>query len=71
MSVYRKTEAVTDHTAIDSLPILMTVRQAASVGGWSEKFLRDELVKGHVKGCKLGQSWRVHRDAFLAQLGLA
>ena len=70
MSVYVKTRAIHDHKAIDALPVLMTVRQAAEVGGWSEKHVRDQLIKGGIKGCKLGQSWRVHRDAFLAQLGL-
>ena len=69
MSRYVKTDPVTSTESIEQLPLLMTIRQAASVGGWSEKHVRDLLAKGEIKGCKLGHSWRVHRDAFLATCG--
>ena len=61
---------MTDTTQLSQLPLLLEVKQAAAIGGWSEKFVRDMLRKGSVKGCKVGGSWRVNRDAFLTQLGL-
>lgn len=70
MTIYAKAKPITSTKQIETLPVLMTVRQAAEVGGWSEKHIRYLLATGGIKGCKLGQSWRVHRDAFLEQLGL-
>ena len=70
MSKYTKTEPITSTDRLESLPLLLIVRQAAEVGGWSEKHVRDQLAKGHIRGCKLGQSWRVNRDEFLQQVGL-
>jgi len=56
---------------IDALPALIDVDTAAQIRGNSSKFIRDMLRKGEIKGCKLGQSWRINTAAFLAQCGLA
>lgn len=60
-----------DATDIANLPPLIDVATAAAIRGNSEKFIRDMLRKGKLKGCKLGQSWRVNTAAFLTQCGLA
>ena len=53
------------------LPVLLNVRTAAEIGGFSEKFIRDQLSRGQIRGCKIGKAWRINRDAYLKQLGLA
>ena len=53
------------------LPVLLDVRTAAEIGGFSEKFIRDQLRTGEIRGCKVGKAWRVNRDAYLSQLGIA
>lgn len=53
------------------LPMLLTVNDAAALGGFCGKFVRDQLRKGAIQGCKVGGAWRVNRDAWLKQLGIA
>ena len=67
-SRYRPTRAMT-HIPSD-LPVLLEVRTAAEIGGFSEKFVRDQLRTGGIRGCKVGKVWRVNRDAYLRQLGI-
>jgi hypothetical protein len=52
------------------LPVLINVRTAAEIGGFSEKFVRDQLRRGQIRGRKIGKAWRIDRDAYLGQLGI-
>lgn len=58
-------------TVPNDLPLMLTVKDAASIGGFCQKFVRDMCVKGEIKSVKIGGAWRVNRDEYLAQLGLA
>lgn len=58
-------------TSIPSdLPVLLTLRQAASIFGCSEHHLYNLVQRGEVEGVRLGRAWRVPRDKFLAACGL-
>lgn len=57
-------------TLPSDLPVLLTVRTAARIGGFSEKFIRDMLTRGKVPGVKVGGAWRINRDCYLQLLGL-
>ena len=65
---YRPTRPMTQIPC--DLPVLLDVRTAAEIGGFSEKFIRDQLGRGAIRGCKIGKAWRIHRDAYLGQLGI-
>lgn len=69
--MYEKTEAITSTSALQTLPLLMTVKQAAEVTGVSQKHIRDQFNAGTIKGCRIGQAIRINRDQFLSQCGLA
>ena len=59
------------NVATANLPVLLSTKQAAALLGTSDKFVRDQCVRGEFKAAKLGGVWRVNRDALLAQCGLA
>lgn len=71
---YTATVPATDRGEIKAMPALITTRQAAEIGNWSERFVRILCEKGPnnggIKAVKIGRTWRVDRDALLAQLGL-
>ena len=52
------------------LPVMLDVKTAAEIWDGSQKFIRDQLRKGVIRGTKLGGSWRINRDEFLEQCGL-
>ena len=53
------------------LPMLLDVRTAAQLAGVTPKHIRVLLRNGEIRGIQLGGAWRVNRDAYLAQLGIA
>jgi len=55
---------------LDNLPPLITVDDAAAIRGNCTAFIRAKCRDGSIKASKLGDSWRINRDAFLAQCGL-
>lgn len=57
-------------TRIDELPPMLTAKQCAELGGWSRKHVTNCLNNGTLKGTKLGRSWRINRDYYLAFLGM-
>lgn len=54
----------------DTLPLLLTTGEAASLLGVTPKHVRDLLAKGALVGARIGGTWRVNRDALLAIAGL-
>jgi excisionase family DNA binding protein len=68
--MYKRAGNVIDMSELNSLPILLTVHQAAKIGSVSEKHIRDQFNKGNIAGCRIGQAIRINRDAYLTQLGL-
>ena len=68
---YMDTRTVDRWTTIPSdLPLLLTVNEAASITGVTGKHIRYLLSENLLKGCKLGGTWRVNRDALLTMAGL-
>lgn len=65
-----KYEATQPATSYEGLPVMLSVAQAAELGGWSRKHVLNMLHKGVLKGIRLGTSWRISRDYFLLFLGL-
>ena len=65
-----KSSTVTDMSEVRSYPVLMTTEQAARLTGTSDKYIRDCLARGQIKGAKIGGRWFINRDEFLSQLGL-
>ena len=61
---------ITD-VASANLPVLLSTKQAAALLGTSDKFIRDQCVRGEFKASKVGGIWRLNRDALLAQCGLS
>lgn len=51
--------------------MMLDADQAASLANCSPKHIRDLLRAGKLQGVKLGNVWRVNRDALLENLGLA
>lgn len=55
---------------LDSLPPLLTVELAAAIRGNCPAFIRAKCRDGSIKATKLGDSWRINRDAYLSLIGL-
>lgn len=53
-----------------SIPLVVTnhitVQAAAEISGYSPQYLRRLLRNGRLAGLKIGQSWLIDKDAFLA-----
>ena len=60
----------TNRIDLDNLPPLITVETAAAIRGNCTAFIRAKCRDGSIRATKLGDSWRINRDAFLAQIGL-
>lgn len=54
-----------------TLPLLLTVRQAAELLNVSEKHVTVLCRKGEIKAVRVGSAWRIGRDALLAQYGIS
>lgn len=54
----------------DSLPVLLTTREAAGLLGVTPKHVRSLLAEGVLAGARIGGTWRVNRDALLIMAGL-
>ena len=52
------------------LPVLLTLKQAASIFGCSEHHLFNLVKRGEIEGVRLGRAWRIPRDKFLTACGL-
>ena len=57
-------------TAVDQLPLLISVPVMASTGAASEQQLRKMLREGKLKGVKVGSDWRVSKRVFCSYFGL-
>ena len=68
--MYTSTTATTELDA-SSLPIMLNIEQAASLLNVSGKHMRDLARDGAIRAVKVGNAWRIPRDQFLAQYGLA
>lgn len=55
----------------DDLPMMLDVSTAAALRNNSCRFIYKMCVSGEIKANKIGTSWRIDRDAFLQQIGLA
>lgn len=55
----------------DRLPLMLDAKTCGQIAGTTAKCIRDQLAAGRIKGTKVGNSWRVNRDEFLTQMGLA
>lgn len=51
-------------------PLFLTVMEAAELAGVSDQHIRQLLIDGAIKGCKVGSVWRVNSRAFLDYLGI-
>jgi hypothetical protein len=69
--MYEPTTAMTELP--DKLPIFIECKKhIAPILGISDKQARDLCREGQIKGAiKVGACWRVPRDTFLKQFGLA
>ena len=54
-----------------NLPVMLTTKHVAQLLNVSAKHVRDMLARGEIQGVKCGDCWRVPRDKFLTQYGLA
>lgn len=54
----------------DTLPPLLSRRQAAKVAGVSENTISRMCERGELTYCRFGNRWRINRDALLAYAGL-
>lgn len=50
-----------------TLPLLLTVKQAADLLNVSTQHVRDLCANGKIKSVKVGSAWRIGRDALLEQ----
>lgn len=57
-------------TSVEGLPLMLSCEQAAQVAGVSRKHIRNLLIRGELRGVRLGMAWRIPRDAFLQAVGL-
>lgn len=57
-------------TVPENLPMLLDSEQAAALANCSAKHIRELLRDGRLQGAKVGNLWRVNRDALLQMLGL-
>ncbi len=53
------------------LPLLLTVSMAAATGAGCERQIRSMCESGEIRATKCGRTWRIPRDLFLQQFGLA
>ena len=51
-------------------PRFLTVLEAADLAGVSDQQIRSLLIRGVIRGCKVGAVWRVNTHAFFEFLGL-
>lgn len=54
----------------DGLPVMLRIKDAASVANLSERGLLNLIKSGEVKAIKIGTAWRIPRDSFLRKLGI-
>lgn len=54
----------------DTLPPLLSKRQAAEIAGVNESTIRRMCERGELTCCRFGNRWRINRDALLAYAGL-
>jgi excisionase family DNA binding protein len=54
-----------------TLPLLLTVRQAAELLNVSEKHVTVLCRRGEIKAARVGSTWRIGRDALLTQYGIS
>ncbi len=65
-------ERIEPVTAVpEDMPIMLEVKEAAALANCSGKHIRELLRSGKLEGARLGNTWRVNRDALLKRLGLA
>ena len=57
-------------TVPENLPVMLEVKDAAALANCSGKHIREMLRAGKLEGVRLGNTWRVNRDALLKRLGL-
>lgn len=55
----------------DTLPAMLTLKQAASICGCSEHHLFNLVKRGEIRGVRLGRAWRIPTRDFLTLCGLA
>lgn len=55
---------------IATLPPLIDPKQAERLGMGSERNIRRMCETGAIKAVRVGQRWRINRDAALRQFGL-
>lgn len=75
MDIKRKESAMTNHICNPSvsaddtstLPLLLTVKQAADLLNVSPHHVRNLCANGKIRSVKVGSKWRIGRDAFLEQ----
>lgn len=64
--------ARTSYTRLpDDLPMMLDISTAAAIRNNSYRFILNKCVSGEIKANKIGTSWRINRNEFLRQCGLA
>lgn len=53
-----------------TLPLLLSISQAAELLNVSKRHVSNLCVAGKIKCVKVGNAWRIGRDALLAQFGI-
>lgn len=58
-------------TCTRDLPIMLKSKEAAGLLSVCDKQIRDMCAEGTIHAVKVGAVWRIPRDEFLRQFGLA
>ena len=68
--MYEPTTALT--AMPEHLPVMLNLKTVSEILGISDKHARDLAREGQLDGAvKVGAVWRVSRDKFMSQFGLA
>lgn len=61
----------TSKADLERMPLLIDSATAASIPGVSRRYVTGLCEAKKVQAIKLGKSWRINRDSWLAYCGLA
>lgn len=70
MSEYTKPLKRVSMDVIESMPVLLTTKEAASIIGVSPFDIANGCARGNYAAVKCGSAWRINKTKFLQQFGL-